>query len=95
MALASNPEILTGIDLMDALVAEVAVIGRDGTIVLANEAWCRFANQNGAESRLQSGVGLNYLDACRSAFGDGSDVAEQVLAGLEDLLSGKRQQFSL
>ena len=88
-----KPDIPAALEIVNALLAEVAVIDREGTVVLTNEAWSRFANENAAERGLISGIGLNYLDVCRSAAGDGSGGAEEVLAGLEDVLSGKRQQF--
>jgi signal transduction histidine kinase len=90
-----NPNISAALEFVNALLAEVAVIDREGTIVLTNRAWSRFANENAAESGLISGIGLKYLDVCRSASGEGSAGAQQVLAGLEDLLSGKRQQFCI
>ena len=79
--------------IMNALLAEVAVIDRHGSIVLTNEAWARFSDENGADKGLAEGLGLNYLDVCRSASGAGSEVAKEVLTGLEEVLSGKRQQF--
>ena len=61
---------IPALGIVNALLAEVAVIDREGTIVLTNEGWSRFANQNAADRRLTSAVGLNYLDVCRSASGD-------------------------
>lgn len=92
-AKASSPPIPTGMDLVNSLLNAVAVTDGEGTIVLTNESWSRFANDNGADSRLASGVGLNYLDTCRAASRSGSAVAGEVLSGIEDVLSGKRQQF--
>ena len=88
-----KPDISAALGIVNALLAEVAVVDREGTIVLTNNAWSRFANGNAASSGLISGVGVNYLDVCRSASGDGSEGAQDVLAGLQDLLSGKSQQF--
>ena len=93
MAAAVEPGFPEALGFMNALLAELAVIDRKGSIVLTNEAWSRFANNNAADGRLTAGVGLNYLDICRSASGDGSGGAREVLAGLEDVLSGKRQEF--
>ena len=88
-----NPDIPPALGIVNALLAEVAVIDGNGTIVLTNEGWSRFANQNAADRRLISAVGLNYLDVCRSAAGDGCGGAKEVLAGLESVLSGKTQTF--
>src|SRR5436305_14550550 len=84
---------IPALGIVNALLAEVAVIDREGTIILTNEGWSRFANQNAADRRLTSAVGLNYLDVCRSASGDGCGGAKEVLAGLGDELSGKSQHF--
>src|SRR5690348_14307299 len=86
-------DIQAALDIANALLAELTVIDQHGTIVLTNDAWSRFANENAADRCLTSGVGLNYLDICRSASGEGSDHAKEVLEGLEDVLSGKRQHF--
>jgi signal transduction histidine kinase len=88
-----KPDIAVALGILDALLAEIAVIDGTGTIVLANAAWSRFAKENAAKSGLISGVGINYLDVCRSASGGGSEGAQEVLAGLEDVLSGNSQQF--
>jgi signal transduction histidine kinase len=93
MATAEESRIRDALGFVNALLAEVAVIDREGTIVLTNEGWSRFANNNAADKRLTSGVGLNYLDVCRRACGDGSGSAKEVLEGVEDVLNGKRQQF--
>ena len=88
-----KPDIAVALGILDALLAEIAVIDGKGTIVLANAAWSRFAKENAANRGLISGVGINYLDVCRSASGSGSEGAQEVLAGLEDVLSGNSQQF--
>jgi signal transduction histidine kinase len=88
-----KPDISAALGIVNALLAEVAVVDREGTIVLTNNAWSRFANGSAASSGLISGVGVNYLDVCRSASGGGSEGAQDVLAGLQDLLSGNSQQF--
>src|SRR4051794_39828076 len=88
-----KPDIPAALGIVNALVAEVAVIDGEGTIVWTNDAWSRFANENAADAGLISGVGLNYLDICRSASRDGCYGAQEALAGLADVLSGTRQQF--
>jgi two-component system, chemotaxis family, CheB/CheR fusion protein len=62
-----KPDIPATSEIVNALLAEVAVIDREGSIVLTNEAWSRFANENAGDKALISGVGLNYLHACRPA----------------------------
>ncbi|HEX7136685.1 MAG TPA: hypothetical protein VF219_02515 [Vicinamibacterales bacterium] len=46
-------------DVLNALTAHIAVLDRDSGIVLVNDAWTRFANENGGPSGAF--VGANYL----------------------------------
>lgn len=79
--------------LIDCLSAEVAVLDRQGNIVMVNAAWERFASrENPAGPSQNLGVGANYLAVCRSASGEN---AQEVLRGLEEVLSGRRPDFSL
>lgn len=65
-----------GLDLwavIDALDDEIAVVNSAGTIIAANAAWCRFAEEAGAGA---SGgfIGWNYFDVCRTTDDGGADV---------------------
>jgi PAS domain S-box-containing protein len=75
---------------LGSLFAEVAVLDREGKIVLTNEAWERFARENPADRLPHLGVGANYLKVCRSA----AEGAKEVLEGLEEILSCQRRDFS-
>lgn len=80
----------------DSLPFPTAVLGPDGTIRLVNEAWTRFGRENSSEGRpARSGPGANYLAVCRSARGDGADIAHAALAGIEDVIHGRREWFGL
>src|SRR5262249_8705223 len=52
--------------VLGSLVAHIAVIDRDGNIIAVNEAWKRFARENGGAAFADS-MGINYLDVCRRA----------------------------
>src|SRR5690242_7856094 len=80
--------------LLASLSAEVAVLDHEGKIVLTNEAWERFAHENAAGQSGNLGVGANYLEVCRSASGESAEGAKDVLAGMEEVLSFKRRDFS-
>ena len=43
---------------------------------------------------LKEGVGVNYLEVCRTASGESSEGAKEVLAGLQELLSGNNRDFA-
>ena len=86
--LADAAELLQAIE--DSVLDHMAVLDRDGRITAVNEAWRRFARDNGgADTPLGSGdVGRNYLDAC------GSDAtAREVAAGLRAVLDGRSAHF--
>src|SRR5206468_10133914 len=60
-----------------------------------NEAWNRFAHLNGVTGLAQTGVGSNYLEACRRAAAGGAVQASQALVGIQEVLAGSRNEFSL
>jgi diguanylate cyclase (GGDEF)-like protein/PAS domain S-box-containing protein len=85
--------------ILNAISAEIAVVGRDGSILAVNEPWRRFAVDNGHESgqpALQTDVGINYLEVCRTGTGcraedDGSSAG----AGIRAVLDGRLPRFRL
>ncbi|MBI5284176.1 MAG: PAS domain S-box protein [Chloroflexi bacterium] len=82
-------------DVINSLIAHIAVIDSAGEIVAVNDAWRRFGAANGAGPRTIDGVGLNYLEVCRHAASDGTGTAAEVLRGLEDVIAGKSTGFRL
>lgn len=78
----------------DALPAEVAVLDSQGAIVAVNRAWRRFAEENGGTDG-SCGVGCNYLAICRTARGTNSSEAGQVVKGIESVLRGARDRFTI
>lgn len=80
--------------VLDSLTAELAVLDKRGTIIAVNDAWRRFAAENGG-SPQKTGVGVNYLDVCRSAAGGDSLLAEQACCGIEQVFRRAREVFTL
>jgi PAS domain-containing protein len=80
---------------LDALSDEVAVLDSSGRIVAVNEAWKRFARNNGDESLQCTGVGQNYLDVCLNAAAAGDEDAEKAIEGLRAVLKKDAEQFVL
>ncbi len=80
--------------VLGSLTAHIAVLDRDGVIVAVNEAWERFAREN-AGPGWATGVGVNYLDVCRSASGKGARYAQAALAGIGEVLDGARPSYTL
>lgn len=79
-------------DILDALVDNIAVIDQGGNIRAVNEAWKRFARENGGSADLSvMDVGVNYLAACK----EGDSFSEAALAGITGILKGKLAHFTL
>src|SRR5580765_1421520 len=79
--------------MVDSLASQLAVLDREGNIILVNEAWKRFARENAAGDLQNYCVGLNYLEVCSSASGVSAEGAKDIQAGLEEVLSGARERF--
>jgi signal transduction histidine kinase/ActR/RegA family two-component response regulator len=74
---------------LDGLSAHVCVLDADGRVVMVNAAWSRFAGDNGGASL----IGRNYLDVCDRADGPDAAHAQDMAAGLRDVMAGRRQVF--
>jgi PAS domain S-box-containing protein len=73
--------------VLNSLTAHIAVVDKKGVIMVVNEAWERFARQQGVKGAGQIGVGVNYLEACGSR---GGKAARQ---GIEAVLRGSQDRF--
>ncbi|MDQ3187467.1 MAG: PAS domain-containing protein, partial [Pseudomonadota bacterium] len=78
---------------IDALSSHIAVLDEDGVILAVNEAWRRFATDNGFAG-AHYGVGSNYVDACQPTSGEATDCISAA-AGLRDVLHGRKTHFEL
>ena len=80
--------------ILNALPAGVALLDTRGLIVSVNEAWRRFA---GADAIQGAGcpIGVNYLEICDGARGDGSSETHQAAAGIRSVLGGRAKTFSI
>jgi PAS domain S-box-containing protein len=78
---------------LDALTSHIAVLDERGTILEVNEAWRRFADNNGGIGGAY-GVGANYLNVCESGVGD-CLVEEHPGEGIHAVLGGEKCLFEL
>ncbi len=89
---------MTGVPLIgivfNSLHERICALDRDGAIILTNEAWNRFAIDNGGDPKA-CGIGANYLRLCRSAKGAFSECALEAALGIDAVLSGDSSQFTL
>jgi len=81
--------------VIDAMPANIAIIDLSGSILMVNNAWGSFAEQNNAAHLRVSSVGCNYLEICRQAVAAGAPQAEQALQGIQSVLSGQQISFSM
>jgi len=81
--------------ILDALPEHVAVLDRDGFITLINNAWRKFAIDNGDPELLHSGLGSNYLAACQEEGMVDGISALSARQGLQQALDGTRHEFRL
>ena len=83
-------------DVLDSMLAHIAVLDADGTITMANEVWRQFAAANSdspaADILREAGVGANYLEICKKAASECPD-AERAAQGISDVLAGKSSRF--
>ncbi|MGZ4956887.1 MAG: PAS domain-containing protein, partial [Methylobacter sp.] len=78
--------------ILNSLTSNIAVLDAQGAIVAVNNAWRRFAEENGNPNVL----GFNYLDVCKNAFDQPySDEASTAQDGITAVLSGELESFHL
>jgi len=81
--------------VLNSLTAHIAVIDRNADIIAVNDAWQRFAQENGMGETDRLSVGNNYVEACRQALGELGSDAQAALAGIKAVLSGAEDCFEL
>jgi diguanylate cyclase (GGDEF)-like protein/PAS domain S-box-containing protein len=81
--------------ILNAISANIVLLDNDGKIMTVNDSWRRFATANHHQSGLGNGIGVNYLEICDSAVGDGSSDARLASQGIRSVLNGDTKSFSL
>ena len=82
-------------EALNALPSHIAVIDRSGVIVTTNRAWDDFAKDNSGSYTEKLGIGSNYLEVCGRADGKDSKEAPDCFEGLQKVISGKLNGFTL
>lgn len=77
--------------ILDALPEQVCAIDPTGKVVAVNEAWVRFAQDNGVPGG-EGFLGANYLDICDLAY-LGSTEPDNVADGLRSVMNGGRTEY--
>ncbi|MBK8816617.1 MAG: PAS domain S-box protein [Methylococcaceae bacterium] len=81
--------------ILEAFPAHIAVIDSNGRIITVNEAWTRFARKNSSVESKELSIGANYLEVCRHSSAMNDDDAARALIGIESVLGGASEQFSM
>lgn len=93
MSHSSFPNINLDTTFLDSLLAHVAIVDADGTIVNYNEAWERFNDESGLIKRAD--IGVNYFNVLQKAIEMGDDYALKFLLGLKKILNKDKTSFTL
>lgn len=80
--------------VLDALPAHIALLDARGVIRSVNEAWRRFGRADVPQGPGYAS-GLNYLEICEGARGDGSSEAHRAAEGIRSVLGGSAKSFSI
>ena len=81
--------------VLNALTANIAVVDEQGTIVAVNEAWKRFARENGGVDP-DGYVGTNYLAVCHASLQEGPDaLVEAALRGINAVMRDEQEEFDV
>ncbi len=86
------------LSILDSMRAEIAVVDRDGVILMVNASWRRFVaeNPNAGAGMAFANIGSNYLEVCRLAFErDQDELALKSRQGIQAVLSGTLSEFTL
>ena len=82
-------------NVLDSLSAQIAVLDEKGVIVAVNEAWKRFAMENGGDCEGVY-VGENYFSVCQTAINSPkNELAAAALQGIRSVMNGAQSSFSL
>jgi len=78
----------------ESLESRVCVLDREGRIVYSNNAWQENLRRYDTAAEV-AGPGVSYLEVCERSAAEGDAIAADVLAGLEEVLAGRREDFRL
>ena len=76
-------------EIIDSLSAHIAVLDKDGVIVLTNRAWQKFGASNSLKGSKDS-IGQNYLAVSEQAQDEAGHIIAQ---GIRKVISGDLKEF--
>ncbi|MDB5822120.1 MAG: domain S-box/diguanylate cyclase protein, partial [Herminiimonas sp.] len=81
-------------EILDALPAQVVLLDSSGRIEIVNEAWRKFATENGLRTE-HFALGSNYLKVCDTSQAEGAEGATIMSSGIRAVLRGELPLFEL
>jgi PAS domain S-box-containing protein len=80
--------------ILNSLTSHIAVVDQTGTIIAVNDAWMRFAAEEGIEDTAAVGLGADYFEVCRKAVAnDRDEIARSALQGITEVISNTASHF--
>jgi len=81
--------------VLDSLAANVAVLGKNGTIIAVNKAWAEFATTNSDPIVRFTSVGADVLEVSSQAAEPESEQRQVIDSGIKAVLNGTLPEFTL
>lgn len=83
-------------DILDSLASQVAVLNKQGTIMLVNKAWEHFTHDNTPATHPDPVfVGMNYLAVCKQAENLRDPYGSASYHGLRAVMNGEQSYYEL
>ena len=81
--------------VLGSLSTQIAVIDPAGQIIAVNAAWSKHEPERAGFVSVPLVIGSNYFEAFRQSCAECDAVSAQVLAGIQDVLAGRRAEFRM
>ncbi len=81
--------------VLDSLSSHVAVVDATGRIIAVNAAWRRYGEEAAGREGPRAGLGVNYLEICRTVSEVACPEAHAARQGIARVLSGDLPSFEL
>ncbi|MEL7833767.1 PAS domain S-box protein [Fodinibius sp. Rm-B-1B1-1] len=89
----SNKKTNADSPLLDSLLAHVAILDTEGTILKSNKSWQSFNSENTLLKRAN--IGDNYFNVLQHAIEMGDDYALKILLGVKKVIDRESSSFSI
>ncbi len=82
--------------VIDSLSAHIAVLDKDGKIILVNDAWEKFAEANASLNQLSKmSIGQDYFSVCKQNDENGNGNLQEIADNLRAILQGENHNFTI